>query len=189
MLTIFPLMSLILLTGGYSETSMLSVSALLFIGLALLTVARLSLRGFLGKQLQSISKSFSFIGWGVVVWAVVKGVLATDFQLEPVDTRDWGGILVTLVVAVAGIVASLPLGVVLALGRRSSMPVARLVCTLFIEFWRAIPLISVLFMASVMLPLFLPQGTSFDNLLRALIGVTLFSAAYMAEVIRVVFKQ
>ena len=120
---------------------------------------------------------------GVVIWAVVKGVLATDFQLEPVDTRDWGGILVTLVVAVAGIVASLPLGVVLALGRRSSMPVARLVCTLFIEFWRAIPLISVLFMASVMLPLFLPQGANFDNLLRALIGVTLFSAAYMAEVI------
>lgn len=184
MLTIFPLISLILLSGGYSETSMLSVSVLILIGLALLTLARLSFRGFLGKQLNSLSKSFSFIGWAVVIWAVVKGVLATDFQLEPVDTRDWGGILVTLVVAVAGIVASLPLGVVLALGRRSSMPVARLFCTLFIEFWRAIPLISVLFMASVMLPLFLPEGANFDNLLRALIGVTLFSAAYMAEVIR-----
>jgi general L-amino acid transport system permease protein len=81
-------------------------------------------------------------------------------------------------------VASLPLGVLLALGRRSRMPIVRTLCITFIEFWRGVPLITVLFMASVMLPLFLPPGVNFDKLLRALIGVALFSAAYMAEVVR-----
>ena len=87
-------------------------------------------------------------------------------------------------IAVVGIVASLPIGVLLALGRRSNMPTVKLVCVIFIEFWRGIPLITVLFMSSVMLPLFLPDGVEFDKLLRALIGVALFSSAYMAEVIR-----
>lgn len=101
-----------------------------------------------------------------------------------VETAVWGGLLVTLVIAVTGIVASLPLGVALALGRRSQMPIIKLVSIIFIEFWRGVPLITVLFMASVMLPLFLPEGVNFDKLLRVLIGVTLFSAAYMAEVVR-----
>ena len=87
-------------------------------------------------------------------------------------------------VAVTGIVASRPLGVLLARGRQSPMPVVRVLAIVFIEFWRGVPLITVLFMASVMLPLFLPEGADFDNLLRALIGVMLFSAAYMAEVVR-----
>jgi general L-amino acid transport system permease protein len=88
------------------------------------------------------------------------------------------------VVAISGIVASLPLGILLALGRRSQMPAVKLFCVAFIEFWRGIPLITVLFMANFMLPLFLPAGVSFDQLLRVLVGVALFSAAYMAEVIR-----
>ena len=92
--------------------------------------------------------------------------------------------MVTLVVAVSGIAASLPLGILLALGRRSSMPAVRLFCIVFIEFWRGVPLITVLFMANFMLPLFLPEGVTFNQLLRALVGVALFSAAYMAEVIR-----
>ena len=104
--------------------------------------------------------------------------------LKPVPTELWGGLLVTLVVASVGIVASLPLGVALALGRRSQLPVVRWLSTGFIEIVRGVPLITVLFMASVMLPLFLPAGVTFDKLLRALIGVGLFSAAYMAEVIR-----
>ena len=79
---------------------------------------------------------------------------------------------------------SLPLGILLALGRRSKMPVVKLLCVVFIEFVRGVPLITVLFMASVMLPLFLPPGVNFDKLLRALIGVALFASAYMAEVIR-----
>ncbi len=104
--------------------------------------------------------------------------------LNPVDTSYWGGFMLTLVVAVTGIVLSLPLGIVLALGRRSRLPLIRLLSVIYIEFWRGVPLVTVLFMASVMLPLFLPQGVTFDKLLRCLIGVTLFSAAYMAEVVR-----
>lgn len=106
------------------------------------------------------------------------------FGLRYVPTELWGGLLVTLVVASAGIVASLPLGTLLALGRRSQLPVVRWLSIGFIEIVRGVPLITVLFMASVMLPLVLPAGVTFDKLLRALIGVALFSSAYMAEVIR-----
>jgi general L-amino acid transport system permease protein len=114
----------------------------------------------------------------------VLGLLSIDFGLTTVRTAQWGGLMVTLVVAVTGIVVSLPLGILLALGRRSGMPMVRLCSIIFIEVWRGVPLITVLFMASVMLPLFLPEGVTFDKLLRALIGVALFSSAYMAEVIR-----
>ncbi len=106
------------------------------------------------------------------------------FGLPIVETPVWGGLMVTLVIAVVGIVASLPLGILFALGRRSDMPLVRSVSIAFIEFWRGIPLITVLFMSSVLLPLFLPEGVTFDKLLRALIGVALFSSAYMAETIR-----
>jgi general L-amino acid transport system permease protein len=104
--------------------------------------------------------------------------------LQEVETPLWGGLFLTLVVAGVGIVSSLPIGVLLALGRRSDMPIVRMLCVGFIELIRAVPLITVLFMASVMLPLFLPTGVNFDKLLRALIGIALFSAAYMAEVVR-----
>lgn len=104
--------------------------------------------------------------------------------LSYVPTSLWGGILVTIVVSSVGIVFSLPIGVVLALGRRSTMPAVRLLSVIFIEFVRGVPLITVLFMASVMLPLFVPESWSPDKLLRALIGVALFAAAYMAEVVR-----
>ena len=122
----------------------------------------------------------------VVAYPLIAIVLLAGDRpgLVGVETSLWGGLLVTLVVAVTGIVVSLPLGVLLALGRRSDMPVIRMLSIGFIEFWRAVPLITVLFMASVMLPLFLPEGVSFDNLLRCLIGVALFSSAYMAEVVR-----
>ena len=107
-----------------------------------------------------------------------------SFGLEVVETHKWGGLSLTLVLALVGIVASLPIGVLLALGRRSDMPVVRSFCTVFIEMWRGVPLITILFMASVMLPLFAPEEIDFDKLLRALIGITLFQSAYMAEVIR-----
>lgn len=106
------------------------------------------------------------------------------FGLEVVETEKWGGLTLTLILAVVGIVAALPGGVLLALGRRSEMPVVKALCIVFIEFWRGVPLITVLFMASVMLPLFLPEGVTFDKLLRALIGIILFQSAYMAEVVR-----
>ncbi len=111
-------------------------------------------------------------------------LLGGVFGLEEVETTRWGGLMVTLIIALVGIVGSLPLGILLALGRRSQMPVIRKLSVAFIELWRGVPLITVLFMASVMLPLFLPRGVEFDKLLRALVGVTLFSSAYMAEVVR-----
>ena len=125
-------------------------------------------------------------GWAAVLIGLLAAMalLDFDFGLVPVETPQWGGLTVTLVVSITGIVASLPLGIVLALGRRSEMAIVRTLCITFIEVIRGVPLLSVLFMASVMLPLFLPPGTSFDKLLRALVGVGLFSSAYMAEVVR-----
>ena len=101
-----------------------------------------------------------------------------------VDTRLWGGLLVTLVVSVTGIVASMPVGIALALGRRSTIPLIRIFSIAFIEFWRGVPLITVLFFATYMLPLFVPTGFTIDGLMRALIGIALFTGAYQAEVIR-----
>ncbi|BCG95348.1 amino acid ABC transporter permease [Mesorhizobium sp. 131-2-1] len=106
------------------------------------------------------------------------------FGLAHVETSQWGGLLVTLSLSFVGIAVSLPLGTVLALGRRSKMPIVKMLCVIFIEAVRGIPLITVLFFVSVMLPLFLPAGVTFDKFLRALIGVSLFAAAYMAEVVR-----
>lgn len=100
------------------------------------------------------------------------------------STDKWGGLLATLVSGVVGITASLPIGILLALGRRSKMPAVRMICVSFIELVRGVPLITILFMSSVMLPLFLPEGVNFDKFLRALIGVALFASAYMAEVVR-----
>jgi len=104
--------------------------------------------------------------------------------LVRVGTELWGGLLLTLVIASTGIAASFPLGILLALGRRSDLPVVRWFSIGYIEFVRGVPLVTVLFMASVMLPLFMPPDMTVDKLLRALIGVSLFSAAYLAEVIR-----
>jgi general L-amino acid transport system permease protein len=117
---------------------------------------------------------------------VTRWLLSTSgiVHLPQVPTELWGGLLVTLVVASVGITGSFPVGIALALGRRSRMPVARWASIAFIEFVRGVPLITVLFMASVMLPLFLPAGVTFDKLLRALVGVALFAGAYMAETIR-----
>jgi general L-amino acid transport system permease protein len=123
---------------------------------------------------------FMLFVFPLIAWELLYG----GWGLPVVETSLWGGLLVTLVVAVTGIVFSLPLGILLALGRRSKLPIVKAFSVIFIEFWRGVPLITVLFMASVMLPLFLPSGMTFDKLLRALIGVALFSAAYMAETVR-----
>jgi general L-amino acid transport system permease protein len=122
-----------------------------------------------------------------IVLPIVSYILLTGWSaigLEPVDTVLWGGVLVTIVVASVGIVCSLPLGIILALGRRSRMPVVRTFSVIFIEFVRGVPLITVLFMAGVMLPLFVPEQYSPDKLVRALIGIAIFASAYMAEVVR-----
>ena len=120
------------------------------------------------------------VGYPIIAFILLTG----GFGLVVVETSQWGGLLLTLVIAGVGMTAALPLGVLLALGRRSQLPAIQTLCVTFIEFWRGVPLITVLFMSSVMLPLFLPADMSFDKLLRALIGVSLFQAAYMAEVVR-----
>ena len=129
--------------------------------------------------------------WGALYFFVVMPLLSyilllgsPRYGLPYVSTAQWGGMLVTVVVSAIGIVFSLPVGVVLALGRRSRMPLVKLFSVIFIEFVRGVPLITVLFMASVMLPLFVPDQWSPDKLLRALVGVALFASAYMAEVVR-----
>jgi general L-amino acid transport system permease protein len=164
--------------GGF-----ISVSTLITVAL-LLVAAILSLAHEVSSR--DISARAALLGWAGACSAVVAVLLlmTIDFGLVPVETQQWGGLLVTMVVAVTGIVASLPLGILLALGRRSKMPVVRLFSVTFIEVWRGVPLITVLFMSSIMLPLFLPEGVNFDKLLRALVGTALFTAAYMAENVR-----
>ena len=115
----------------------------------------------------------------IIGWLLLGGM-----GLTPVSTDKFGGFMLTLVIGVTGIVGSLPIGIALALGRQSPMPALRMVCVAFIEFIRGVPLITLLFVASTMLNYFLPPGTTFDLLLRVLIMVTLFSSAYIAEVIR-----
>ncbi|WP_413692750.1 amino acid ABC transporter permease [Psychromonas sp. KJ10-2] len=122
----------------------------------------------------------------IILFPIICFVLISGgwFGLEVVETEKWGGLMLTILVAAVGIVASFPIGVVLALGRQSNMPILRTLCIGFIEFVRGVPLITILFMASVLLPLFFHDGIEFNKLLRALIGITLFQAAYIAEVIR-----
>jgi general L-amino acid transport system permease protein len=122
--------------------------------------------------------SFAGIALLIAVMGLDRGGLSV------VDTRLWGGLLVTLVVSVTGIVTSMPIGVALALGRRATIPLIRIFSVAFIEFWRGVPLITVLFFATYMLPLFLPGNFTIDGLVRALIGIALFIGAYQAEVIR-----
>jgi general L-amino acid transport system permease protein len=236
LLVAFPLIALILLTGGHFSltiSSFIGVGALLAAIAAFLPLAVYGIEDGIQKAKLGIilvalgvlvwfaSFAINFSGLGssasalllfaggalgliqlvgsanpaaranLKLWAIVAGcliaamlVMKIDFGLEYVETSQWGGLLVTLVVAITGIVASLPLGILLALGRQSKMPFVKYFCVTFIEVWRGVPLITVLFMASVMLPLFLPPGTNFDKLTRALIATAIFSSAYMAEVIR-----
>ena len=123
--------------------------------------------------------------WYVAAFPFLAGwLLVGGLGLKPVETDQFGGFLLTLVIGVTGISFSLPIGIALALGRSSNMPALRILCVLFIEFIRGVPLIALLFVASTMLNYFLPPGTSFDLLMRVLIMVTLFSSAYIAEVVR-----
>lgn len=128
---------------------------------------------------------YAFVFVPIVSFFLLRGADWLAWAGLPyVETARWGGLLVTLVVAAVGIVVSLPLGIVLALGRRSQMPLVKFFSVMFIEFVRGVPLITVLFMANTMLPLFLPESWSPDKLLRALVGIAMFASAYMAEVVR-----
>jgi general L-amino acid transport system permease protein len=148
---------------------------------AILSIVLFVLNGSFRTGWRALAMSLAiFAGIGVVIAAI-----GLDHGgLPVVDTRQWGGLLVTLVVSVTGIVSSMPVGIALALGRRSTIPLIRVFSVTFIEFWRGVPLITVLFFATYMLPLFLPGNFAIDGLVRALIGIALFSGAYNAEVIR-----
>ena len=123
--------------------------------------------------------------WYAVAFPFITGwLLVGGFGLTRVETDQFGGIMLTLIIGITGISFSLPIGIFLALGRRSKMPALRIICVTFIEFIRGVPLIALLFIASTMLNFFLPPGTVLDLLVRVLIMVTLFAAAYIAEVVR-----
>jgi general L-amino acid transport system permease protein len=122
--------------------------------------------------------------WAVVVPTLLLLMAGGVFGLPAVPTNRWSGLPVTLLLALFGLVLAFPLAILLALGRRSTMPLIRMLSVCYIELIRGVPLISVLFMASVILPLFLPAGMTIDKLLRAQIAIILFAAAYLAEVIR-----
>ena len=184
--------------GGTVRTFALTL-ALVFGVLSVLPISMsLTLRlGFLANPV------LTFIGYqvgrtpiGKSLWVVLGWLLSfvlTIFLLTGiegvswlprVETGLWGGLLLTFLLALVGIVASFPIGVLLALGRQSSLPVLKAFCILFIEIVRGVPLVTILFMASIILPLFLPEGVRIDRVLRAMMGMTLFAAAYMAENVR-----
>jgi general L-amino acid transport system permease protein len=124
---------------------------------------------------------FFLLGMPLLSWGLLDG---RWFGLSHVETTRWGGLLLSLMITLVGLSAAFPLGLLLAVGRRSRLPLIKAVSVAFIEFWRGVPLIAVLFMSSVMLPLILPPGTEVDKLIRVIVGVSLFTSAYLAEVIR-----
>lgn len=154
---------------------------------ALLIVGVAGALGFaLSRRRDALMQRISIIGWVVyfpLVILLISGFGSAAGPLPLVTTNLWGGLLLTLLLSVVGIVFSFPLGVLLALGRQSSLPIVRALCVIYIEVIRGVPLITVLFMAQLMLPLFLP-GLTIDRVVRAMAGIVLFSAAYLAENVR-----
>lgn len=146
--------------------------AFLVIPVALLATAPLPRKGLLGILLFLIYPP-------LCLW-----LLAGGFGLPIVETRDWGGLMLTSFMALFGGLIAFPLGVLLALGRQSTLPIVRTISITFIEFWRGVPIITVIFLASQLLPLILPSGVDVNKLVRALVGLALVVAAYMAEVVR-----
>ncbi len=146
-------------------------------------IGALSLTGLMvpAIPLKIWNAAFFFLIYPVAAFFLLFGGW---FGLPIVETEQWGGLLVTLVLSVTAIVVSAPLGILLALGRRSNMPIVSLLSTIFIETVRGVPLVLVLFMAANMFPLFMPPGVNPDKLLKAIVGTALFASAYMAEIIR-----
>jgi general L-amino acid transport system permease protein len=142
--------------------------------------------GYLLGKRPFVTGRVALIGWltsFILIPIFLRGFSGVDI-LPSIETTSWGGLLVTMILAVGGILLSFPIGVLLALGRRSSLPVVKIFSTGFIEIVRGVPLITILFMSSIILALFLPPTLRIDRLVRALLGMTLFSAAYTAENVR-----
>lgn len=158
-----------------------------------LTLAGNTLAVALGFLLGSLlERRFRFKGrWVILAWLASFGLTILllggrrgSSILPPVESGQWGGLTLTFLLAIVGIVASFPIGVLLALGRQSKLPVVKVMCIVFIETVRGVPLVTILFMTSILLPLFLPDNVRIDRVLRAMLGMTLFAAAYMAENVR-----
>jgi general L-amino acid transport system permease protein len=136
-----------------------------------------------GKRIQRTVITLWLLYLPVVI-LIVRGLTQAPGSLQVVPSAFWGGLLLTLLLTAVGILVSFPLGVLLALGRRSELPIIRWTSIAYIELFRGVPLVTILFMAQIMLPLFLPAGMNIDRILRAMVGIILFTAAYQAENIR-----
>jgi len=147
------------------------------LGLGLFVVFLIALRFIASNKIKFALFNIYMV---IATILVIGGVLGLEF----VPTEKWGGLMLSIVVAATGIILSFPIGIIVALGRQSELPIIRSICVTYVEFIRGVPLITILFMSSIILPLFFPEGITFDKLLRALIGIVLFQAAYVAEVIR-----
>ncbi|MFO0209315.1 MAG: ABC transporter permease subunit, partial [Pseudanabaena sp.] len=182
------------LWGRFSRTVAISIGSLsvtlaillpvetLFKGLTLAVSGVIALGFTIGQQCKKfeISSLTVAIAWFISL-PISLWLVGGNFGLTAVDANVWNGLVLTLLVAISGITFSFPLGILLALGRQSTLPVIKLFCTCYIELVRGLPLIGILFMAQVMLPLFLPAGLEIDRVLRAIAAFVLFSAAYLAE--------
>ena len=142
--------------------------------------------GYLAGSWQRLRAWWVLAAWGLsfVITLILLGGFRNAAIIPKVESGQWGGLLLTFLLAIVGIAASFPIGVLLALGRQSSLPVVKGMCIVFIEVVRGVPLVTILFMTSILLPLFLPESLRIDRVLRAMLGMTLFAAAYMAENVR-----
>ena len=163
--------------GSYPPTGRWRVDVVQLVGAALVTWLL-----WPNAPRRNVAAALFFLVFPVLAFVLLRGM--PQLGLPTVETSLWGGLLVTLIMSAVGIVASLPIGIALALGRRSQLPVIRAFCVFYIEVVRGVPFITVLFMANFLLPLFVPDFLTPDRLLRPMIGTALFSAAYMAEVVR-----
>ncbi|MFY9211743.1 MAG: amino acid ABC transporter permease [Aestuariivita sp.] len=174
---LYPFLAFWLIWGG---TIMVPIMAMVGFGIGYLVYRRFVVdsfaMGFFGGVLAAL------IAWWV--GGFLSGAMSGFLALEAVPSRDMGGFMLNMILGVVCVSLSLPLGIVLALGRQSSMPIIKWICVIFIEFIRGVPLITLLFVANVVLAYFLPPGTNFDLILRVIIMITMFAAAYIAEVIR-----
>lgn len=162
-------------TGATARMHLAALSAVALIAYGLGRLGGVSLRRVV------IS---AWIAYFPLILLIIRGITRGGGWLPVVSSNFWGGLMLTFLLTVVGVLVSFPVGVLLALGRRSQLPVVRWVSIVYIEVIRGVPLITILFMASTMVPLFLPSGITVDRVLRAMIGITMFSAAYLAENVR-----
>ncbi|MFZ7091650.1 amino acid ABC transporter permease [Primorskyibacter sp. 2E233] len=174
---LYPFLAFWLIWGG---TVLTPIIALVGFIVGYMFFKKIEPNSFAGALFAAVFSAF-------VVWFIggfISGAMSGFLALEPVPSRDMGGFMLNFILGVVCVSLSLPIGILLALGRQSHMPIIKWICVVFIEFIRGVPLITLLFVANVVLAYFLPPGTNFDLILRVIIMITMFSSAYIAEVIR-----